>query len=314
MWAVEYRRHGGPEVLEIIERPVPDLRRGQALVRVLASCVSRIDARYMHGRLPHGIGFPKQVGFDAIGQVVDANGTGLGEGSWVAIVLGLEPLTRRGTSVEMLAIEPSRCGVFPPDYTPDPQDCALALGGLTALKAVRDVLRTQPGQRLLVLGAGGPVGLAAIQIAARHGATVDAVAGQRALTTCRDLGAQEAWDHRDDLEEIQSSRGYDGMVAAAGRPAEWLTAVRPGGRTVVVDGGAWPATVAPALRQHVTSLPVAAGHASQDLAWLARAIAARELMPVVGSWHSPKRIRSAYEELDSGNTLGARLIDHSEMP
>lgn len=160
MWAVEYRRHGGPEILEIVERPVPNLRRGQALVRVLASCVSRIDARYMHGRLPHGIGFPKQVGFDAIGQVVDANGTGLGEGSWVVIVLGLEPLTRRGTTVEMLAIEPSRCGVLPPDYTPDPHDCALALGGLTALKAVRDVLRAQPGQRLLVIGAGGPVGLA----------------------------------------------------------------------------------------------------------------------------------------------------------
>lgn len=158
MWAVQYRQHGGPEKLEVAQVPAPTPRPGQALARVVASCVSRIDAEYLAGRLPHGIGFPKQVGFDAIGQVVDGNDTDLAAGSWVSIVLGLEPLARRGTVAELLAIEPDRCGTFPAGHVPSRDDCALVLGGLTALKAVRDALRTRAGDRVLVGGAGGPVG------------------------------------------------------------------------------------------------------------------------------------------------------------
>lgn len=312
MWAVQYRRHGGPEQLEVVQLDPPTPRRGQALVRVLASGVSRIDAEYLAGRLPHGIGFPKHVGFDAIGHVVDGNGTGLRSGSWVAIVLGLEPLARRGTTVELLAIEPQRCASFPADYRPTRDDCALVLGGLTALKAVRDVLRTRLGHRVLVVGAGGPVGLAALQIARLHGARVDAVCGARAVATCTRLGAEEVWDHRADAASLVASRAYDGIVVAAGRPATWLPAVRRGGRAALTDGGAWPASLLEGMRQGVRPVPVAAGHATDDLAWLTQRIARRELIPVVGSRHAPSQIRDAYAELAPGGTLGARLIDHPD--
>lgn len=56
MWAAQYHRRGGPDVLAIDEVPVPALRRGQALVRVRSSCVSRIDAEFRRGRLPHAVG------------------------------------------------------------------------------------------------------------------------------------------------------------------------------------------------------------------------------------------------------------------
>lgn len=74
MWALQYHRRGGPERLVVDEISPPIPRPGQALVRLMASGVSRIDAEYMRGRLPHGMGFPKQVGLDAIGQVVDGTG------------------------------------------------------------------------------------------------------------------------------------------------------------------------------------------------------------------------------------------------
>lgn len=312
MWAVQYHRHGGSDQLQLEEVCEPVLRRGQALIRVSSSCISRIDAEYLAGRIPHGFGFPKRVGLDAIGQVQHANGTGLLEGSWVAVVLGLEPWTRRGTTVETLAVEPNRCGTFPPAYVPSKKDCALVLGGLTALKAVRDALKVQDGERVLVVGAGGPVGLAAIQIARLHGASVDAVAGSRALDTCVGLGADRVWDYNGAISELQSGREYDGLVLAAGRSSNWTGALRRGGRMALTDGTAWPASIPGAIRSRVRSIPVAAGHASHDLTWLAERISTGDLVAVVDSWFEPSDIHGAIDSLTSPGTLGARLIEHPD--
>lgn len=313
MWAVQYCRRGGSEQLRVAQVPEPRLRRGQVLVRVASSCVSRIDAEYLAGRLPHGIRFPKQVGLDAIGQVIDSNGTDLAEGSWVAVVLGLEPWARRGTTVELLAVELNRCGRFPTGYVPEKDDCALVLGGLTALKAVRDALKARPGDHILVIGAGGPVGLAAIQIARLHGASVDAVAGTRALSTCHELGAEQAWDHRSETIRARSSRDYDGIVLAAGRPSDWFSALHRRGRMALTDGGAWPGSIPGAFRNHVKAVPVAAGHASSNLAWLAERIATHDLTPVVHSRFAPSDIRSAFDSLTQRGTRGARLIEHPDI-
>ena len=234
MWAVQYRSSGGPEVLRLEKAPRPVLRPGQVLVRTLASGVSRIDVLYRRGRLPHGVSFPKRTGFDAVGQVVAGGSGPIEVGDWVAVVLGLEPLRGRGTTVELLAVEPSRCGRFPAGYVPSVEDCALVLGGLTALRAVRNGLRARRGDRLLVVGAGGPVGMAAIQIARGCGASVDAVAGRTALERCRGLGAEHARDYRSpEAEAMRDSRFYDGVVVAGREPRGVVRGRSPRG-----DGGA----------------------------------------------------------------------------
>lgn len=310
MWVARYHRRGGPEVLGIEEVDAPRPRPGQALVRVAASCVSRIDAQFRRGRLPHGLGFPKQVGFDAVGTVIDGNGTSLPTGASVLIVLGLEPLRRRGTTVELLAVEPERCGLFPHGYAASPTDCAAALGGLTALRAVRDGARVGTGDRVLVVGAGGPVGLAALQIAQLRGASVDAVAGAAALDVCRSLGACSVHDHRGDTAVLQTCGEHDAVVIAAGRPAHWIGAARRGGRAVLTDGGAWPSSLLAATRHRVRAVPVAAGHDAEDLTWLAHRIAAGELEPIVGRRYRHTDVRRAHEELGLPGTVGARMIDH----
>lgn len=315
MWAVQYHRSGGPEVLRVEEIAAPSLRDGQVLVRTLASGVSRIDALYRRGRLPHGPTFPKQTGFDAIGEVVQGRAGVIRPGDRVAVVLGLEPLRGRGTTVELLAVEPSRCGAFPAGYEPRVEDCALVLGGLTALRAVRDGLRPRRGERVLVVGAGGPVGLAAIQIARGAGAVVDAVAGSAALEECLGLGADEAYDYRgEEAAQLRASRRYGGMVVAAGRPSDWFNAVRRGGRAALTDGGAWPGSVVRAVRAGVRSIPIAAGHGSGDLRWLARRIVGGDLVPVVGRRYGVGEVGRAHAELGTGPTRGARIIDHRRMP
>ena len=315
MWAVQYHRSGGPEVLRVEEIAASSPHDGQVLVRTLASGVSRIDALYRRGRLPHGPTFPKQTGFDAIGEVVEGRAGAIRPGDRVAVVLGLEPLRGRGTTVELLAVEPSRCGAFPAGYEPRVEDCALVLGGLTALRAVRDGLRLRRGERVLVVGAGGPVGLAAIQIARGAGAVVDAVAGSAALEECLGLGADEAYDYRgEEAAQLRASRRYDGMVVAAGRPSGWFTAVRRGGRAALTDGGVWPGSVLRAVRAGVRSIPIAAGLGSGDLRWLARRIAGGDLVPVVGRRYGVGEVDRAHAELGAGPTCGARIIDHLRVP
>lgn len=313
MWAAQYHRRGGPEVIGIDEIDAPRPRPGQALVRVAASCVSRIDAEFRRGRLPHGRGFPKQTGFDAVGTVIDSNGTSLSAGAGVMIVLGLEALRRRGTTVELLAVEPERCGLYPADRTPSPVDCALALGGLTALRAVRDGAGAGDGDRVLVVGAGGPVGLASLQIARLRGARVDAIAGKAAVNTCRMLGARQVLDHHGDTAELQSCGDYDAVIITAGTPRHWLGAVHRGGRAALTDGGTWPSSVIAAMTHRVRTIPVAAGHDAGDLTWLAHRIAAGELEPIVGRRYPCTDIRRAHEELGLPGTRGARLIDHDAV-
>lgn len=311
MWAVQYHHSGGPDVLVLEDIPRPALRPGQVLVRTLASAVSRIDLLQRRGNLPHGLSFPKQTGFDAIGQVVASRDDSLRPGTWVAVVLGLEPLRGRGTTVEYLAIEPSRCGRFPAGYVPSAEDCTLVLGGLTALCALRDSLRARRGDRLLAVGAGGPVGLAAVQLAGLRGCPVDAVAGPAALERCRDLGADEVYDYHDaQTESLRHSRRYAGAVVAAGEPSAWFGAVRRGGRAALTDGGAWPLSLPAALRAGVRSRAVAAGHDRDDLTLLAGWIAKGDLSPVVGRRYDAADVRRAHAEFGEGGTCGARLVVH----
>lgn len=313
MWAAQYHRRGGPEVMDIDEVDIPRPQPGQALVRVAASCVSRIDGEFRRGRLPHGRGFPKQTGFDAVGTVVDSNGTALPTGTGVLIVLGLEPFRRRGTTVELLAVEPERCGQFPSGLIPSPGDCALALGGLTALRAVRDAAAVGTGDRVLVVGAGGPVGLASLQIAQLRGARVDVVAGAASVDACRTLGARQVLDHRGDTSDLQSCGDYDAVIVTAGKPRHWLGAARRGGRAALTDGGTWPSSLIAAMKHQVRSIPVPAGHDAGDLTWLAHRIAAGELDPIVGHRYPSTDIRRAHQELGRPGTLGARLIDHEAV-
>lgn len=234
MWAVQYRRYGDPSVLQRDEVPLPTLRPGEVLIETVSSGVSDIDLMYRSGRLRmHGVGFPKQPGFDVLGVVRDTRNAAVQPGRWVWSVLGLEPSRRRGTAVEYLRVDSRRIGLFPDGCTPQAEVGALPLGALTALKSLRSA-RVASGQRILVVGAAGAVGTAAIQLARFFDADVDAVAGPAGLDLCRGLGATRVFDHTTaSVDTARRSGSYDAVVVAAGRGKDWLDAARSGGRVVL---------------------------------------------------------------------------------
>ncbi len=310
MWAIQYHRYGGPEVLRLDTVPAPETPEHGVVIRTISSGVSAIDAYYRTGAVrAHGVGFPKRPGFDAFGRVVSSRDPALPEGAWVWTVLGLEPLRTRGTAVELLAVESSRVGRFPNGYLPDAAVGSLALGALTALVGLRDRLGVAAGQRVLVVGAAGAVGLAAVQLAVHLGALVDAVCGPAGLDACRRAGAHEAHD-RAAIDPAEFTAAYDRILVAAGSPGAWLPALAPHGRLAATRLDAWLRTVARHPRALGRTRPVAAGNRGADLTQLAGLVAAGALKPVVGRTYAVADLSRAHAELGSGGTAGARLIRH----
>ncbi|HLO17083.1 MAG TPA: alcohol dehydrogenase catalytic domain-containing protein, partial [Anaerolineales bacterium] len=196
-WAVQYHRYGDPDVLVRESVPIEHARADEIRVRVAAVGIHRLDLVYRAGIVRiHGFGFPKGTGVDFVGTV-DEVGAAVHDTEVGAVVfgcIGVEPRRRRGTLAKFVTLSREQYAVLPIPVL-DPSLGALPLSGLTALVCLRDSLRVSAGDRVLVVGAGGGVGIAAIQIARLLGAVPVAVCGPGNVSLCCDLGAQEVYDY-----------------------------------------------------------------------------------------------------------------------
>lgn len=194
--AVQYDRYGGPDVLELRRIPLPPPAADEVLVRVRASGLNPKDAILRAGglRFMSGTAFPKGTGFDLAGDVV-AVGAGVRGFEPEEPVWGFLDGADGGAAAEYVAVPQSWLGPMPGELS-YPEAAALPLVGSTALQALRDAARLEAGDAVLVNGASGGVGSAAVQIATAMGARVTAVASAANLAHCRALGADAAIDYR----------------------------------------------------------------------------------------------------------------------
>ena len=235
MKAIVQVGYGSPDVLEYceIEKPVVDDDR--ALVRVHAASVNAADWHLLR-RLPHVIGRllrqPRTSvrGFDLAGQVeaVGRNVTRVKPGDEV-FGTGIGTFAEYATAFEeRLAPKPRNLTFL--------QAAAIPVAGFTALQGLRDVARLQPGQRVLIYGAGGGVGTFAVQIAKSLGAHVTAVSSTRNLDLVRSIGADEVIDY---AKEDFTKRGqlYDILfdIGANRSFVDCLRILAPNG-TLVIAG------------------------------------------------------------------------------
>ncbi|SEP79209.1 NADPH:quinone reductase [Lentzea xinjiangensis] len=195
MKAVRFHEFGSPEVLryEDVEQPVP--AAGEVLVRVAATTFNPVEGNIrlgvMQGPIP--VELPHTPGLDVAGTV-DALGEGV-EGLAVGDeVIGFLPMTKPGAAAEYV-IAPAAVLARAPKGIPLADAAALPVVGLTALQALFDHGRLEAGQRVLVNGAGGPVGGYAVQLAKQAGAHVIATASPRSAEAVRSAGADEVVDH-----------------------------------------------------------------------------------------------------------------------
>ena len=195
MRAVRFHEYGDPGVLRHEEVDEPVAGAGQVRVRVAATTFNGVDANIRAGRMqgPMPVALPHVPGLDVAGTV-DALGAGV---SGLAVgdeVVGFLPFVVDGASAEYV-LAPVESLAPAPTTIPLADAAALPLVGLTAWQALFEHAELEPGQRILISGAGGAVGGYAVQLAAAAGAHVIATAGPRSRERVTAAGAAEVVDH-----------------------------------------------------------------------------------------------------------------------
>ena len=195
MRAIVYERYGPPEVLELRKIPSPTPARGEVLVSVRAAALNPKDSLIRKGKFRSvtGARFPRGLGYDVSG-VVRAVGSGVTRLRVGDEVFGMKNGWAGGTVAEEVCALESELALKPKELPWD-DAAAIPLAGLTALQALRDEARLKRGQRVLINGGSGGVGVFAIQVARALGAHVTTISSARNLELCRTLGAQDAWDY-----------------------------------------------------------------------------------------------------------------------
>jgi NADPH2:quinone reductase len=207
MKAIQIRAHGGPEVLQAVELPVPEAEPDQALVRIEAAGVNFIDVYHRTGL--YSIKLPYVPGQEGAGTVekVGEEVTGLAPGDRVAWagVAG---------SYAQYACLPAEKLVKLPEHVDCEQAAAAMLQGMTAHYLSHDTYPLKPGDTALVHAAAGGVGLLLVQAARLRGARVLATAGSAAKAElARKAGAEEVilYQEKDFVAEVKRLTGGKGV-------------------------------------------------------------------------------------------------------
>jgi NADPH:quinone reductase-like Zn-dependent oxidoreductase len=319
MKAVVGARYGRPSVLELrgVEAPEPEER--QVLVRVHASSVNPADwyaiTGFLFARMGNGLRRPRvaAVGSDVAGRVeaVGAGVTAIRPGD---AVFG----TATGAWAELACAREDRLALKPPGVS-FADAAALPIAGCTALQALRDHGRLEPGQRVLVNGAAGGVGTYAVQLAKALGAQVTAVCSARNVDLVRSLGADRVVDYTTE-DFTRTGERHDLLLDVAGsRPLGALQRALSPGATVVVIGG--PMTyrglgplphlgatlVMSRLRRRTVRFFVAKIE-RDDLAYLASLLEAGTIRSVIERTYTLEHVADALAHLGERHARGKLVV------
>jgi len=325
MKAVRYHRYGGPDVLELQEVAMPAAGDGELLVRVRAASVNPLDWHFMRGapylvRMMAGLSRPKpsasRLGADMAGSVeaVGQDVTGFQPGD--EVFGGLE---ERGTLAEYISVRADAVVLQKPAGLTFEQAAAVPVAAFTALQALRDKGRVQPGQKVLVNGASGGVGTFAVQIAKALGAEVTGVCSTANVGMVASIGADHVVDYtREDF--TRAERRYDLLIDIAGNRslAETRRVLAPKGALVVVGGpnkGRWIGPFGRTIRMLLQSPAVSQRMVSflahqnrDDLAVLRELLDAGKVTPVIDRAYRLNQVAEAVRYLETGHARGKVVI------
>jgi NADPH:quinone reductase-like Zn-dependent oxidoreductase len=315
MRAVQFDRYGGSEVLQVRTVPVPSPGLDQMLVRVHASGLNPKDSVVRSGAMRplSGTRFPRGTGYDFAGEVVRAGAaiTDLAPG---ARVWGFLDGYLGGAAADYL-VAPREWMSPMPERLDWIEAAAMPLVATTALQALRDVARIAPGERLLIKGASGGVGSAAIQLGVSMRAHVTAIARGDGVEYCRSLGADDVVNYRQGAPSNLRHQ-FDVFLDCVGRSPVlgYRRLLRKGGRWVTVAPAAAVYALTPISRvlSPLMGWPrfgfVAVKPRRADLEEIARLCDRGALrMPVTGTFPL-EEIRSAHDLVSKRHGRGKRVI------
>ncbi len=311
MRAVVYETHGPPSVLQVADVDTPRAVPGTARVQVDACALNPKDVLLRKGRLrilrPGPL--PRVQGYDVAGTLLDdADGLRAGQA-----VFGMIQNNAGGAAAQVAVLPFGQLAAAPRGLSPL-EAASLPLAGLTALQALRDEMRVEPGDRVLLNGASGGVGTLAVQITKALGATAVAVCSSRnaALVTrlgadrvidyaAQDVGAVDGIDHVFDIFGSLPWARARAMLPSHGRFCTTIPRPAAVGRTVLARAGLSRATL------------VLVRSRRRDLEQISSWVEAGIVRPVVDAVYAPHDAAAANEHLETRRARGKVVIDVSAL-
>ena len=328
MKAIVARRYGGPDVVDLAERPEPEVGPTDVLIAVRAASLNPLDCKIRDGKvkliLP--VRPPIGLGCDVAGLVVSVGARVTRFTTGNEVFARLEEMRMGGLAERVAADE----GVvaLKPARTSFVEAAAMPLAGLTSLQALRDSGGLSPGSRVLIHAGAGGVGTVAIQVAKALGLWVATTTSTKNVDFVKSLGADEVIDYT--KERVSDRVGaLDAVFDTLGASElESLSLVKRGGVVVGIGGlpdvtfarqrmpwwtpaGLWLATTKrrrAAARAGVRFVYLFMRADGRQLAELASWIDAGKITPVVHRTYPLAQFRDAFTELERGRARGKIVV------
>jgi NADPH:quinone reductase-like Zn-dependent oxidoreductase len=309
--AVEYDRFGGSDVLQLRDALPPPPGTRQVLVEVHAAALNPKDILLRSGKfswMGAAAGWPRRSGYDWAGVAVavgrEVRGVRPGDA-----LFGMIQAWAGGALAERAAVEADECAPLP-DGLSFSGAAALPLASLTAWQALRDIARLSPGQSVLLNGASGGVGTAAIQLARVLGAHVTTLTSGASRALCAQLGAHVTLDYQHNRPE-RPGNPYDVVFDIFGNLP--LEAARPllGPRGVHISTIPSARTlrgVASTLLSRQRSRLVVVRSRRSDLIELGQLARQGLLRPVIDSTYPLTAVAAAHDRVATKRARGKVVV------
>ncbi|HEY7350038.1 MAG TPA: NAD(P)-dependent alcohol dehydrogenase [Ktedonobacterales bacterium] len=320
MKAILLTRYGTPDTLQLkeVEKPLP--KDHQVLIKVSAASVNALDGHSLRGkpflvRTSNGLLKPKdqRLGVDLAGRV-EAVG-----GAVTQFQVGDEVFGRGLGAFAEYACAREDAVIVKPTALTFEAAAAVPVAALTALQSLRDTGQVQPGQQVLIHGAGGGVGTFAVQLAKAFGVEVTAVCSTHNVDLVRSLGADHVIDYTQ-ADFTKNGQRYDLVLAVNGYHSifAYRRALRPKGIYAMV--GASKEHLIQALLQTLLLGPVLSrkgrqklgfmlAHPTQkDLVFLKELLEAGKVVPVIDRCYPLHETAEAIRYLEEGHARGKVVI------
>jgi NADPH:quinone reductase-like Zn-dependent oxidoreductase len=327
MKAMVYERYGLPDVLELKEVPKPTPKDNEILIRIRATTVTSGDCRARSLSMPVGFGLMARLFFGVLRPRQPILGTELaGEVESIGkdvskFKVGDAVFAFSGASMgchaEYKCMREDGAVAPKPANLTDDEAAAMSFGGTTALCFFRRA-ELRVGEKVLINGASGGVGTAAVQLAKHFGADVTGVCSTANVDLVRLLGANHVVDYtKEDFTEMGET--YDVIVDTVGTApfSRSQVSLNAEGRLLLVLGGLPDMLRAPWVsmtsRRKVVIGPASAR--AEDLRFLANLAEAGEFKPVIDRRYPFEQLAEAHRYADTGRKKGNVVIplEHTDQ-
>lgn len=312
MKAIAWTGYGAPEVLNVKEFAKPSPKNNEVLIKIHASAVTAGDCRLRACKVPAGFWLltrlafgltrprPPISGMDLSGQI---EAVGKGVSSFLAgdRVYGTTGM-RLGANAEYICLPESSALVKMPDNADYEQAAAAIFGGLTAIHFLRGKANIQRGHKVLINGASGAVGTAAVQLATYFGAEVTAVCSTANIALVESLGANKVIDYTKQDFSNNKAR-YDVILDAVGNLSlsQCKGVLAEQGKLILLNTDLLTNLLSVLRRDLICGV---AAESKAGLDFLSERIEAGEFVAVIDRTYPPEQIAEAHRYVDTGHKKG----------